>query len=267
MKETPLNQTDRMLRNDEGGERPLAAWLREHFAILLVEKNDAEEIMQAFPYAAEDLLDVDKLRRLLEQQAEQLGGVSPDIAGTLFAKRYSVLIAGMFAAYTLYGKVFPVEPSAVRIRHVGGGVMAYAVFGESLRPRSEQSDPSDYAGQIETHIRAVLEAVSAASGASDKVLRSLVVHQVHTLYACLEAELLQESALRTERAERIRADHAAVKGRSGDWFYGRFRPIGEDAVGLPLLLRPYCCQAYRTSGSEHTEAYCPTCPKSGGSIR
>lgn len=257
-----MKETNRLLRNDEGDERSSADLLRQHFAILLAETNEAEEIFRAFPYAAEDLLDSDKLRPLLEQQAEQLGGVSPEIAGTLFAKRYSVLIAGMFAAYTIYGKAFPVELSAVRIRPIGGGVMAYAVFKESLRPRSEQSDSSDYPKQIETHSRAVLEAVSAAAGANGKVLRSLVVHQVHTLYAHLEAELLREPALRTDQAERIRADHAAIKGRSGDWFYARLRPIGEDDEGLPLLLRPYCCQAYRTSVSGRSEDYCPTCPKS-----
>ncbi len=262
-----MKETNRLLRNEAGGEPSLTALLREHFAILLAETNEAEEILQTFPYAAEDLLDADKLRLLLERQAEQLGGVSPDVAGTLFAKRYSVLIAGMFAAYTLGGTMFPVEPSAVRIRPIGGGVMAYAVFKESLRPRGEQSDASRYIAQIETHSRAVLEAVSAATGANGKVLRSLVVHQVHTLYACLEAELRQEPSLETDKAERIRADHAAVKGRPGDWFHARLRPIGADAEGQPLLLRPYCCQAYRTSGSGHAEEYCPTCPKSEGARR
>lgn len=255
----------RLLRNEKGGEPSLAALLREHFAILLAETNEAEEILQTFPYAAADLLDADKLRLLLKHQAEQLGGVSLEIAGTLFSKRYSVLIAGMFAAYTLGGTMFPAEPSAVRIRPIGGGVMAYAVLKESLRPRGEQSDASDYAKQIETQSRAVLEAVSTATGANGKVLRSLVVHQVHTLYACLEAELLREPSLRTDQAERIRADHAAVQGRSGDWFHARLRPIGADAEGQPLLLRPYCCQAYRTSVSGHADDYCPTCPKSEAS--
>lgn len=273
----------------------LQGLLRRHFAVVLNESEDdwdrlrksgdlqvtnaaANDPHSVFPYAAKDLLDPLVLYEVLARQSRQLGDVSSDVTGTLFAKRYSVLIAGMFAAYTLYDVPISTDLSDTRIRLEQGGRMAYLVrrdprlassadaagCGRARLPSSEaRSDFSAYAQRIEEHFRTLLDAVSSITRANKKVLRSLVLHQVHMLYARLQAEAAQPGFKPLGRTSIIAADYLALNGPENAAFHASFRQAEESSPNHPLLLRRYCCQAYRTSLGGKSHGYCESCPKIG----
>ena len=259
--------------------------LRKRFAIGLagltddgIQAEDRSTIgtVDTFPYAVSDLLDPVTLRHILAFQSQQLGDVTLNVAGTMFAKRYSVLIAGMFAAYTLYDFPISADPSDIRIRPRQGGMMAYRVQAEW--PRPDRTDSVDlrghssnrkahfaaYAQRIDDHLAAVFEAVNRAAGAHKQVLHSLVVHQVHMMYARLEAEAAQREFQPADRMNRIEDDYRALNERNNTGFRATFRRIEGGPSDPPLLMRRYCCQAYRTSIGGKPHGYCESCPKTAG---
>lgn len=267
--------------------------LRRHFAVVWIEsEEDWDRLSESgelqttnatladsrtlFPYAAVDLLDPVILYEVLALQSRQLGDVSSDVTGTLFAKRYSVLIAGMFAAYTLYDVPISADLSDTRIRLEQGGTMAYLVrsdsqfanpaepmdAGRKKSPSSEaRSGFSAYARRIDEHFSAILDAVSSITHAHNKVLRSLVLHQVHMLYARLQAEAAHPDFRPRGRAALIAADREALSRPENAAFHANFRLAKESPPNRPLLMRRYCCQAYRTSPGGHPHGYCESCPK------
>ncbi|WP_172197272.1 (2Fe-2S)-binding protein [Saccharibacillus qingshengii] len=250
---------------EERQSETLEAFLRDRFAMVRKRPGkDAEfeeEDVQNFPYSVQDLLDPDVLRLLLLRQSVLLGRAAPDVTGTLFAKRYSVLAAGLFAAYSAYGAVLSPKPGDIRLRIGAGAAMGYRVREE---PRLTGGYPSlsAYAGKVEAQVQTVLSAVQRASGANASVLHTLVLHQIHTLYLCLEAELQQGGSPFAARADTIRRHRQELSAPANSWFHARFRSIGPDAAGRPLLLRRHCCQAYRTVQSGRSHGYCDSCPKS-----
>lgn len=273
----------------------LQGLLRRQFAVVLSESEDdwdrlrksgelqvtnaaEDEPHSVFPYAAKDLLDPAILYEVLARQSRQLGDVSSDVTGTLFAKRYSVLIAGMFAAYTLYDFPLSTDLSDIRIRLQRGGTMAYLVRrdpglansadatgsrGGRLPSSEARSDFSAYAQRIDEHFRTLFDAVSSITHANKKVLRSLVLHQVHMLYARLRAEAAQPGFQPLGRTSIIAADYLALNRPESAAFHASFRQAEESSPNHPLLLRRYCCQAYRTSSGGKSHGYCESCPKIG----
>lgn len=259
----------------EDGQAELENLLRERFAIVLagsgVTASGSEEAdtdvralaireRDAFPYAAADLLEPSVFRDWLDRHARKLGGASPEVVGTMFAKRYSVLISGMFAAYTLYDIPLSTNLNDLRIRLEGGAAMAYLVRLDQRSIDEDRSEPEDrraafssYADRIEKQLRTVLGAVSTATGAKPKVLHSLVLHQVHTLYEWLEAE--------SSRLENVSVDREVLQRPEHAGFHASFRRIEGQPSDRPLLMRRYCCQAYRTSVDGRQHGYCESCPK------
>lgn len=268
----------------------LQGLLRRRFAMVWAESEDdwkrlcesgelrvanaaASDSRILFPYAASDLLDPAVLYEVLARQSRQLGDVSSDVTGTLFAKRYSVLIAGMFAAYTLYDLPISTDLRDTRIRLEQGGTMAYLVrhdpqFANSkghtsirLSASEARSGFSAYAQRIDEHFRTIFDAVSSITRANKKVLRSLVLHQVHMLYAALQAEAAYPDFQPLDRTSIIAADCLALNRPENAAFHASFRHAEESTPNLPLLMRRYCCQAYRTSPEGKPHGYCESCPK------
>lgn len=242
--------------------------LRKRFAIG-IDGLTGNSTMDTFPYAASDLLEPGTLRRILAFQSQQLGGVTLSVAGTMFAKRYSVLIAGIFAAYTLYDFPISADPSDIRIRLEQGGIMAYWVQPErplTNRTSDKKTSFSTYAQRIDDHLRAVFEAVHRASGVHKQVLHSLVVHQVHLMYVRLEAEAAQPEFHPVDRMTMISDDYRALNHMNNIGFRAAFRQIEGGPSAPPLLMRRYCCQAYRTSIGGKPHGYCKSCPKISGRL-
>lgn len=259
--------------------------LRKRFAIGLagltddgIEAEDRSTIgtVDTFPYAVSDLLDPVTLRYILAFQSQQLGDVTMNVAGTMFAKRYSVLIAGMFAAYTLYDFPISADPSDIRIRLGQGGMMAHRVQPE--RPRPDRTDGVEvrehssnrrarfaaYTQRIEEQLAAVFEAVNQVSGVHKQVLHSFVLHQVHMMYARLEAEAGQPEFQPADRMTMISDDYRALNHMNNTGFRATFHQIEGGPSDPPLLMRRYCCQAYRTSIGGKPHGYCESCPKTAG---
>lgn len=234
----------------------------QQFAIRYV-SSISEKDSELFPYATSDLLEPSVLRHVLNKQAEQLGGVSLEVASTMFAKRYSVLIAGMFATYTLYDIPLSTNPKDIRIRLERSGVMAYEVRRHPKNLEHTDLKFSAYVQNVTVHMELIVQAVADTSGVPVKVLRSLILHQVHTLYAWLQWEAANPEFRPQGRQSKIAAERFALnQSKAAVGFAAKFRLIQHYPNERPLLMRPYCCQAYRTD--DH--GYCETCPKPSRSV-
>lgn len=240
----------------------LPSFLQQHFAVTI---NPIRST--SFPYCTEHLFDPAWLRQIIQEQALQLGEPEQKVVGTLFAKRYSVLIMGVVTAISLFDIPLKLQPRALRFRITDGGAMQYeaemeeSVMFSSGATEKRQIAFSDYAACLLEQVGQVLHTVSSYTGANEKVMWSLVSHNLHNLYGRLETE----SSLREagERKQMISQDYK-VLFETGNPAHLSKKTIRYEHPKLgeqPFYVRPYCCLAYKTRHVSETLNYCSTCPK------
>ncbi|NQX67273.1 hypothetical protein HQN90_14220 [Paenibacillus alba] len=220
-----------------------------------------------FPYSAAELLDEASRSPILRQQSAQLGDPECRVVGTLFAKRYSVFVMGLFAAISLFDTPLAASPEIVRFRVTSAGAMAYETeFEDSPRMSTWHHEERrvklvDYVLQLQSHLQHIFAAISASTGASIKVMWSLVSHNLRNLYTRLEAD---ESLWRTtERLRLILADRDVLfEPTSGNVFAVKLHLFEHpEWQGAPLLLRGHCCLAYKIQHGSESHGYCISCPQ------
>lgn len=113
------------------------------------------------------------------------------------------------------------------------------------------------------HLEPVLRAVAVATGANDKVMWSLVAHNVQQLYARM---INDESIWKTdERLEQIKEDQniwLEEQTENAFTFANELQCFEHSGwQGPPFLIRRYCCLAYQVGDGSHTHGYCDSCPK------
>ncbi|NQX47412.1 hypothetical protein HQN87_18935 [Paenibacillus tritici] len=240
----------------------IKVFLQQHFAVTVRENRSV-----AYPYSTEDLLDEAKLPLILRQQSVQLGEPAGLVVGTLFAKRYSVLIMGLAASISLFDTSLSLLPGALRFRPADRGIMHYeaelAASG-TVPVHAAEARQACLAGYLEhllEHLRQVFAAVSSYTGAKERVMWSLVSHNLHDLYGRLRTDRgLWDSG---ERGLIISQDYnTLLQPEKPDELSMRFRKVEHPKLqGRPFYLRKHCCLAYRIKTTPDAEEYCSTCPK------
>lgn len=227
-----------------------------------------------YPFRVKDLLNEEKRNSILREQAMQqglqLGGRGSAAVGTLFAKRYSVFVMSVISAFSLYDTILSIADDDVRFELNGAGGMRYATRLErtSLEaedPVQRRSESGLLKQRVLLHLELVLRAVAVGTGASDKVMWSLVAHNVQQLYARM---IHDQSIWKTdERLAKIQADQSLWLDRQNDnactcTFANELQQFEHSGwQGAPFLIRRYCCLAYQVGSGSHEHAYCNSCPK------
>ncbi|PKQ92834.1 hypothetical protein CXK86_01565 [Paenibacillus sp. BGI2013] len=225
-----------------------------------------------YPFRVKDLLNEEKRNLILREQAMQqglqLGGRGSAAVGTLFAKRYSVFVMSVISAFSLYDTILSVADDDVRFELNGAGGMRYETLLErtSLEgedPVQRRSESGLLKKRVLLHLEPVLRAVAVATRASDKVMWSLVAHNVQQLYARM---INDQSIWKTdERLAKIQEDQSLWLDRQNDnacTFANELQRFEHSGwQGPPFLLRRYCCLAYLVGDGSHTHGYCDSCPK------
>ncbi|WFR62033.1 (2Fe-2S)-binding protein [Paenibacillus amylolyticus] len=113
------------------------------------------------------------------------------------------------------------------------------------------------------HLEPVLRAVAIRTGASDKVMWSLVAHNVQQLYARMIHD--QRIWKTNQRLEQIKEDQSIWLDRHNDngyTFANELQQFEHPMLqGPPFFIRRYCCLAYQVENESHTHGYCNSCPK------
>lgn len=237
-------------------------FLQEHCAVTV-----AENRYPSFPYSTEDLLDAAKLPLIIGQQSAQLGEPAEYVVGTLFAKRYSVLIMGLAASISLFDTPLSLRPGALRFRLTDAGTMRY----EAERAASGEFPVNDmtarqarlvrYQELLLEHLRQIFGAVSGYTGAKEKVMWSLVAHNLHTLYGRLHAH--KELWDSEKRGQVISQDYKTLlQPEKPDALSMQFRRYEHpQQQSPPFYLRTHCCLAYLVKTGPKAGEYCSTCPR------
>lgn len=246
------------LFNDE----QINMFLQEHFAVTMAENRNP-----SFPYSTENLVDAAKLPLIIGQQSAQLGEPPGYVVGTLFAKRYSVLIMGLAASISLFDTPLSLRPGALRFRLTDAGTMRYeaerAASGEFPVNDMEarQARLIEYQELLLEHLRKVFGAVSGYTGAKEKVMWSLVAHNLHTLYGRLHRH--RELWVPEKRGLIISQDYnTLLQPERPDELSMRFRRYEHPQwQSPPFYLRTHCCLAYQIRVGPDAGEYCSTCPR------
>ncbi|MEK3922141.1 hypothetical protein [Paenibacillus sp. FSL K6-2393] len=226
-----------------------------------------------YPIRVKDVLNDEKRNSILHEQAVQqglqLGGKGSVAVGTLFAKRYSVFVMSVISAFSLYDTILSIADDDVRFELNGAGGMRYETrlkssFLEGGDPVQRRSESGLLKKRMLLHLEPVLRAVAVSTGASDKVMWSLVAHNVQQLYARM---INDRSIWKTdERLEQIKEDQSIWldKQQNENAFSFAFELHRFDHPkwqGPPFLIRRYCCLAYQIGSGSHAHGYCNSCPK------
>ncbi|MEK3762383.1 hypothetical protein MKZ07_28770 [Paenibacillus sp. FSL P4-0338] len=244
------------------GSQWIQDFMQQHFAVTV-----AEDRNNSFPYSTEDLLDAERLPLIIGKQSVQLGEPGGIVVGTLFAKRYSVLIMGLAASITLFDTPLSLLPGALRFRLTDAGMMQYEA--ETAATDKWPANPSEvrqaclagYMDRLLAHLRQVLQAVSGYTGAKEKVMWSLIAHNLHNLYGWLLTDRrIWDSE---ERGRIIGQDYSTLlQPEIRNELSVRFRRYEHPKLqGRPFYLRKHCCLAYRIRIGPDAGEYCSTCPK------
>lgn len=237
-------------------------FLQEHCAVTVADNRNP-----SFPYSTEDLLDAASLSLIIRQQSVQLGEPPGYVVGTLFAKRYSVLIMGLVASISLFDTPLSLRSGALRFRLTDAGTMRYeaekAASGEFPvnDMTARQARLAGYQELLLEHLRQVFGAVSGYTGAKEKAMWSLVAHNLHSLYGRLHSH--SELWDSEKRGLIISQDYnTLLQPEKPDELSMRFRryehPQGQSP---PFYLRTHCCLAYRIKTGPEAGEYCSTCPR------
>ncbi|MHA7967662.1 (2Fe-2S)-binding protein [Paenibacillus sp. CAU 1782] len=234
-----------------------AASLSRYFAITLHSEPASD---RSFSYTAEDLIAERSLVRILERQEAALGQPGLHVTGTLFAKRYSVWARGALAAWSLFDVPLSLEHGKVGITLANRGIMYYTAYPasfERLEPgvMDRSAMTRQYIMRLEEHLMPILRAVSSCTGANEKVMWSIIGHNVYSLYASLASN--SEFHLGQDRLAIIQEDWGMLASAA---FLDspRYKVFKHPRwTGPPLYLRKHCCLAHKLE----SHGYCASCPK------
>ncbi|MCP1183307.1 hypothetical protein [Paenibacillus sp. 1781tsa1] len=225
-----------------------------------------------YPFRVKDLLDEEKrdliLREQAMQQGLQLDGKGSVAVGTLFAKRYSVLVMAVISAFSLYDTTLSMVDDDIRLALNGSGGMRYETllektFLEGPDPVQRRSESTLLKKRMLLHLVPVLRAVAISTGASDKVMWSLVAHNVQQLYARMIND--QRIWKTDQRLAQIKEDQSIWLDEQNENAFTFAMKLNRfdhpEWQGPPFLIRRYCCLAYQVGDGSHTHGYCNSCPK------
>ncbi|WP_046233840.1 IucA/IucC family C-terminal-domain containing protein [Paenibacillus algorifonticola] len=229
----------------------------------------------AYPFSSGDLLSPEALKPVLAKQAEQLGHPNSIVTGTLFAKRYSVLVMGLVAAFSLFDCILDIKPDNIRFKLTKEAEMEYQILQSPIRMLPAEKvelrsiAAADFASALFLeHIKPVFAAVSVYTGAKLPHMWSLVSHNLQNLFLRLELQCLTEEA--ASRRRMLSADRELLLAP----LLHTPSAVFENPLALKLrsfshetrqdesfYLRRHCCLAYRLSLDGEAHGNCLTCPK------
>ncbi|GBF77098.1 hypothetical protein PA598K_05622 [Paenibacillus sp. 598K] len=257
------------------GGLTLPETMRRLFVTELREPGERAERGQgdAYPYRLHDLAAEPQREEILSQlcslQGLERGRRDRLVAGTLLAKRYSVYAMAVAAAISLYDRLLAVDGAVVRFEPRSEGTLRYetvmldgtlAVDPMHLDKRYRQV--REHRTRLQEQTQHLFDSLSETTGASVKVMWSLVAHQVQQGYALMLERYAPHAT--ESRLALIRQDREAWLASGDNRFSYRCQPFEHAAYqGEPLYVRPYCCLAHRMTSSDHAHGFCNSCPKLG----
>lgn len=244
------------------GVNEFTSSLQKYFVTSLRNGNES-----SYLYSAADLLEESSLAPILSQQSALLGNAEKIVIGTLFAKRYSVFIMGLFASASLHDTLLSAAPHHVRFSVTQGGAMAYETVIEdhsllpALSTQVRELHFKDYVQRVQNHIEPLFQAIALYTRTNIKVMWALVSHNLQQLYIRLEAD--QKQWRTTERLAILQRDRTVLfTPINGNRFAVKHRVFEHpDWHGPRFYLRKYCCLAYQINSGTEAHDYCMTCPK------
>ncbi|GAS80754.1 (2Fe-2S)-binding protein [Paenibacillus amylolyticus] len=241
----------------------------QHFFVTTIRAN-CDDFKYAF--RVKDLLDEEKRDSILHEQAMQQGlqldGKGSVAVGTLFAKRYSVLVMAVISAFSLYDIPLSMADDDVRFELNGAGGMRYetrleriSLVGEEFVQR--RSESILLKKKMLLHLEPVLRAVADGTGASYNVMWTLVAHNVQQLYVRMVND--QRIWKTDQRLAQIQEDQCIWLDEENENEFTFAMKLNRfdhpEWQGTPVLIRRYCCLAYQVGDGSHSHGYCNSCPK------
>ncbi|PQP82353.1 hypothetical protein C0Q44_12920 [Paenibacillus sp. PCH8] len=256
-----------MGRYQEHDHSEMSATLERSF----VTRIRATGEVSKYPFCVRDLFNEEKRDSILREQALQQGlllrGEGSVAVGTLFAKRYSVLVMAVISAFSLYDTSLSIAEEDIRFELNGEGGMRYETrlartcMTGSEDPAERGLEISMLRDRLQLHLEYVFQSVAVATGASYKVMSALVAHNVQQLVM----RMIDDRRIwKTERRlAQMKVDQSIWLDRSNDnTFAIRLQRFEHSKwQGPPFLIRRYCCLAYQVGSGSHAHGYCNSCPK------
>lgn len=239
-----------------------ATFLRKHSCISLREIEHKH-----FPFVVSELLNSNAREHILQLQSLQLGNPEAVVVGTLFAKRYSVFCMGLIGALSLFDLRLAYSSERIRFRIINEGAMHYETelsdqdLLTTVDIREREAAVSAYAEGLQSHLNKLFHSISAHTGASERVMWSLISNNILNMYDRIENDKAIWQT--TDRLELIQHDRAILFApQSSNKFSLKLRRFDHPAYhGQPFYLRKYCCLAYKVNQNGIEHEYCNTCPK------
>lgn len=232
-------------------------FLSEQFHISVT--HDPE---MAYPYTLSDYVDPAKRKEILDTQSSLLDNPPAIVVGSLFAKRFSVLVTAAMISVSLYDLKLPIVPSSIHFNIIRQAQFTYRINESDLKPliykRLSERDRlvSSFLQDLIVQVEKILDAVSSYTGCKTNIMWSLVWHQVLNYYLRIKTRYsneisydkvnvllhdekhLHESSLIPNQYKRL----THFKYSDNETFY----------------LRNHCCLAFKLSTGHD---YCETCPR------
>ncbi len=247
--------------------------LDRRFCVSTWQMEEGRSTSEDYPHSAEDFLIPARLNHILAIQTEQLLGAEPLIVGTMFAKRYSVLVMGLLYAASVYDILLPAAPQDAHFRMTHEAEMVYRLSPAEVMNALPLEDKGARASELfayasrllAEHIAPVFIAVANSTGAPPAGMWSLLSINIQNLYLSLLLEegpadaRLREGLLRADLQTLLSPELARGHGAKAGPLAIRGKLFSHPAyTGHDFYVRKHCCLAYRLA-DEH--GYCTTCPK------
>ncbi|WP_340016486.1 (2Fe-2S)-binding protein [Paenibacillus sp. FSL K6-1318] len=241
----------------------------QHFFVTTI-RASCDDFKYAFH--VKDLLNEEKRNSILREQAIQQGlqldGKGAVAVGTLFAKRYSVLVMAVISAFSLYDTTLSIADDDVRFELNGAGGMRYETRLERISLEGEdsvqrRSESTLLKKKMLLHLETVLRAVADGTGASYNVMWTLVAHNVQQLYVrMVNDQIIWQTNQRLAQIQEDQNIWLDEQNENAFTFAMKLHRFDHpEWQGPPFLIRRYCCLAYQVGDGSHSHGYCNSCPK------
>lgn len=228
---------------------------------------DTSKPASRMQFAAIDLLDEQRGRAFLTEVERDLQAPTPEVAASLFLKRYLALIMGAFYSMSLhsYGLKLPLE-NVILTAEDSWKTIRFSLQ-EAMGEEAPLQDRDAWRGRTVLHISSenlqpVIAALSKHTRISPNVLWSHTAYLIHYYYPAWQKEA-EQAELRQRIADDFhylqRIEDTRLFGSSKkNPFATRFTKVAHPAKpGEIIRLRKHCCLAYHLPGRK----CCYTCPK------
>ncbi len=206
-------------------------------------------------FAYDELLtDASVVSSLLRYQQEQMENCHPVVAGTLFAKRYSVLFMGLLDAFNRFDCLVIPRLNSGGIRCIEDGCMEFVIHEYDVFSSQDGRDANEaWVRWLASHLTPLLTKVSDETKAKLSHMYSLISHNLFQVD-------LQMHQSEPEHTDEYRQNlHTLIDDgvKSANPLNMTFKLIDNGTESY--YVRKHCCLAYVKQNRDRSSC-CGTCP-------